>query len=472
MNVTGSFRGRLALRFGMMAMLLTVTASALAYIALRHSLYGRLDTVLRRLAEIEAAATADSPDENVHFHDAVFQSSESDASAGLTRYGEVWTLDGRPVVRTDNLNGRDLPLPESVRERVVSTGDPELFAVRWNKSEYRAFLYPLVLVSEQHRPHLLQVVVSTRETQNVLQSVLRLLAALVLVGMIGGGAGGWWLAGYAVRPVVEITRQAEAFEVKRQRHRISAQSDTVELSRLVTVLNAMLTRIDETLDLQRRFLADAGHSIKTPLTILRGDIDVALRHSRTAAEYQKVLAQSLTDLKDVSNLADDLITLARSDGGALLPNFQRVAVSDLFSRAARKFESSAQRAGAQIQIRLDGDFTVQADHELLDRAVGNVVDNAIKYGAGGGEITLSASRGADGSVNLAVSDRGPGIPEEQLAKLFDRFYRGDVDRRKARGFGLGLPIAKAIIESHDGSIDVWSEPEKGTTVTLRLRRHE
>ncbi len=471
MNVTGSFRGRLALRFGVLAMLLTVTASALAYIALRHSLYGRLDAVLRRLTEIEAAATADSPDENVHFHDAVFQSSESDASAGLTRYGEVWTLDGRPVVRTDNLNGRDLPLPESVRERVVSTGDPELFALRWNESEYRAFLYPLVLVSEQHRPHLLQVVASTRETQNVLQSVLRLLAALVLVGMIGGGAGGWWLAGYAVRPVVEITRQAEAFEVKRQHHPITAQPDTVELSRLVTVLNAMLTRIDETLDLQRRFLADAGHSIKTPLTILRGDIDVALRHPRTAAEYQQVLAQSLTDLKDVSTLADDLITLARSDGGALEPHLQEVDVSDLFSKTAKKFGSMAQMAGSHIETTFDSDLVVEADPALLDRALGNVVDNAIKYGASGGEITLSASRGADRWVDLAVSDRGPGIPQERLTQLFDRFYRGDPDRQKAHGSGLGLPIAKAIIESHEGEIDISSETGRGTTVTFRIRRY-
>ena len=124
-----------------------------------------------------------------------------------------------------------------------------------------------------------------------------------------------------------------------------------------------------------------------------------------------------------------------------------------------------------IKTAFDSDLVVEADPALLDRALGNVVDNAIKYGAGGGEITLSTSRGADGWVDLAVSDRGPGIPEEQLANLFDRFYRGDMDRHKARGFGLGLPIAKAIIESHEGSIDVWSEPGRGTTVTFRLQGH-
>jgi len=217
-------------------------------------------------------------------------------------------------------------------------------------------------------------------------------------------------------------------------------------------------------------LADAGHSIRTPLTILRGDIDVALRHPRSANEYQNILSQSLTDLKDVSNLADDLITLARSDGGALEPHLQRVDVSDLFSTTAKKFGSLAQMAGLQIQTTFDSDLVVEADPALLDRAVGNVVDNAIKYGAGGDEITLSASAGPDGWVDLAVSDCGPGIPQERLTQLFDRFYRGKPDRQKARGSGLGLPIAKAIIESHEGKIYFRSEPGKGTTVTFRIRQ--
>ncbi len=471
MKLTSSFRGRLAVRFGLMAMLLTVASSGLAYIALRHSLYGRLDAVLRRVAEIEAAATADSPDGTVHFHDALFHSPSSEGGPFLTRYAEVWTLDGEPVVRTDNLDGRDLPLPESVRERVVATGEPELFAVRWNEGEYRAFLYPLVLVGAQHRPYLLQVVASTQETQEVLHSVLRLLAALVLVGMVGGGAGGWWLAGYAVRPVMEIIRQAEAFEIEREDHRISAHSDTEELTRLVAVLNSMLARIDETLDIQRRFLADAGHSIKTPLTILRGDIDVALRRRRSAEEYEKVLEQALTDLKDVSTLAEDLITLARSDGGALVPTFRRVAVADLLSGVGEKFAPTARRADVQLAVDVDRQLTVMGDPALLERAVSNLLDNAIKYGAEGGEVLLSSSVADDGWAHISVSDRGSGISEQQLQRLFDRFNRGGQSSRQVRGFGLGLPIAKAIIESHHGKIEISSEPGKGTRVTLRLQLH-
>ncbi len=470
MKITRSFRGRLALRFGIITMLLTVTGSGLTYVALHYVLYERLDALLRRLAEIEASATADSPDERFHFHDAVFLSASADEDDVFSRYAEVWTLDGVPEVRTANLVGRDLPLPDEVRERVAATDNPEFFTVQWNESTYRSYLYPLVLVGEQHRIHLLQVAASTDETRAVLGNVARFLAILVLVGMAAGAAAGWWLAGYAVGPIVEITRQAEGFELKRQHHRISARSETTELNRLVIVLNAMLERIDEALEWQRRFLADASHSIMTPLTILRGDIDVALRRPRSAQEYEDVLVQSLEDLKDVSILADDLITLARSDGGALTPDLQRVAVTELLSNTAKTFESTARRAGTRIQVHADSDQFVYADRALLERAVGNILDNAIKYASEGDEIVLSAARDADGWVQLSVADQGPGVPREQLDKLFDRFYRGAAGRQQGVGSGLGLPIAKAIIESHEGDIHVWSEPGKGTTVTVRLRQ--
>ena len=127
-------------------MLLTVTGSGLTYAALHYVLYERLDALLRRLAEIEASATADSPDESVHFHDAIFLNTNAEEGDVLSRYAEVWTVDGKPEVRTANLAGRDLPLPRDVRERVAATSIPELFAIQWNGKSYRSYLYPLVLV--------------------------------------------------------------------------------------------------------------------------------------------------------------------------------------------------------------------------------------------------------------------------------------------------------------------------------------
>ncbi len=471
MTAKASFRSRLAVRFAVIAMLLAISGSGMTFMALRYVLNRRLDSVVKRLAAIEASATTDSSDESVHFHDAIFR-APGDNQDLLAPYAQVWTLRGASVARTANLRGGDLPLPTGIRERVSRLVRPELFTFTMQREEYRSYLYPLGLVGEQHSDHLLQVAVSTAETRTVLLNVLAVLGALVVVGMVAGAAAGWWLAGYAVRPVVEITRQAEGFETKRVRHRISAQSDTVELSRLVTVLNGMLSRIDDTLEGQRRFLADAGHSINTPLTVLRGDIDVALRRRRPAEEYERVLAQSLRDLKEVSTLADDLITLARSDGGELLPDLQQAWVGEVFARVAQRFRSSADRAGTALEVRLDQDVKVYADPGLLDRALGNLIDNAIKYGPDGPAIVMSASDDADGWVTLRIIDGGTGIDGEHLEKLTDRFYRGEPGQRKARGSGLGLSIAVAIVESHGGTLHIQSTPGHGTSVTLRLPRFE
>lgn len=465
-----SFRGRLALRISGAVMALTLVGSAVGYLAIRRILLQRLDATLLRLAGIEAAAAADSPDESVHFHDEVLWAFGPGHETVLSRYAEVWTLDGGQVVRTRNLEGRDLPLSVAVRERVVQSGEPELFHIDWEGSLYRAVLFPLGIIGPQHRLHLLQVAVSTTETEGVLRRVLALLGALVVIGSAVGGWLSWWLAGYAVRPVLEITHQAEELEANRPGHHITAHAETEELNRLVSVLNAMLARIDTALDSQRRFLADAGHAIKTPLTILRGDVDVALRRPRSPEEYERVLHQTRSDLREVSVLAEDLITLARSDSGVLTPGRHSVSVDLLLARVAGKFERIVRDTGAQLVIEAPPELVVEGESALLERAVSNLVDNAIKYGRNGGRVILSADARSDDWVQIRVADNGPGIPLKEQGRLFERFYRGEPGRRAARGSGLGLAIVKAIIESLGGKVEMASAPGQGTTITLLCRR--
>ena len=466
MTLARSFRGRLALRFTAVVMAFSVVGSSIGYLVLRRILYDRLDAILLRLAGIEAAATADSPDETVHFHDEIFQGRSSSHETILSRYAEVWTLEGEPVVRTENLGMRNLPLPAAVRERVAASGESELFDLTWEDQHYRAVLYPLPTIGPQHRVHLLQVAASARETETVLFRVVVFLAGIVLAGSVSGGVIGWWMAGYAVRPVLEIIHQAEALEADRRGHHIAAHADTDELRRLVSVLNAMLARIDIMVDGQRQFLADAGHAIKTPLTVLRGDIDVALRRRRSPDDYVQVLQQGLEDLKDVSLLAEDLITLARSDSGAQVPERATIALAPLLHRVAKKYERSAQADGLQLDIQATDGLTVAGDVALLDRAISNLVDNAIKYGRQGRRIVVAAEPVASGWAAIRVSDSGPGMSHEDRVRVFDRFYRGEDGRRTSRGAGLGLAITKAIVESLGGRVEMETAPGRGTTVTL------
>ncbi len=461
-----SFRARLAIRFGGALSLLMLLASVLGYVAFRRMMYQRLDAILLRLAAIEAAATADSPDETVHFHDEVFLSVGPGHETILSRYAQVWTLDGEPVVRTRNLEGRNLPLSADVRERVVRSRTAELFQFEWGASRYRSVLYPLGAIGRQHRLHLLQVAASTQETDALLRRAAAALAALVAIGFALGGGLGWWLAAYAVRPVLQIIEQAEALDPYGAGHQLSVRADTDEFGRLVRVLNAALARIDEALEGRRRFIADAGHAIKTPITIMRGDVEVALRRPRAPDEYQHVLQQALEDLKEVSVLAENLITLARSDSGALAADIQPIDVEQVFGRVVLKFERTARRAGVKLMTEPAPGITVLADPQLLERALTNLVDNAITYAGCPATIGLSAGLESDGWVVLRVSDSGPGIPTEDQVQVFNRFYRGEDARSQGRGSGLGLAIVKAIMESLGGQVTLESGPSQGTTVTL------
>lgn len=433
------------------------------YLTLRSTLYERLDGVVLRLASIEAAATTDSPDESVHFHDAVFATGPVSSDSVLARYAEVWTLAGDPVVHTNNLGTRHLPLPEGVRRRVAATDQPELFTITFDGGRYRSVLYPLGLIGPRHQSHLLQVATSTHETDATLERAAGFLVALAVGGFALGGALGWWLAGYAVRPVLAIIREAEQMNAVGHGHRIAVEADTSELQRLVAVLNGLLRRLDGVLEGQRRFLADAGHAIKTPLTVLRGDVDVALRKERAPEEYRRVLAQTLADLRDTSALAEDLITLARTDAEPIHSARARADVAAVLAAVHRRFDAAAARAGASLELNAPPmALAARIDPALLERAVGNAVDNAVKY-SGATRIELDCETTPEGRVEVVVRDNGCGISPAEQAKVFERFFRGAGGRRRA-GSGLGLAIARGLVESARGFVALASPGAGGTVV--------
>ena len=463
-----SFRGQLALRFGLTVLAVAGVGSTVGYFALRNLLLDQVDRTLLRFATIEALSTASSADSTVQFHDEVFLRSGSSTEAMLSRFAEVWSLNGEPVLRTRNLGNRDLPLSDDVRRRVVTTERPELFSVEWNGAGFRGILYPLGLVGPQHELHLLQVLLSTEQADQVLANFRSLLGLLAVAGAAISMGLGWWLAGLAIRPVMDTIRQAEAIELTGGKHRIETTAETEEMGRLVMVLNSMLARIDATFETQRRFLADVGHEIRTPLTVLRGDVEVALRKRRSREEYQAILEQSLEDIKGVSGLAEDLIILARGESGALTPELGPVDAEVLLRRVAERYRGAAAKTEATLEVECDPDAVVIGDRQLLERAIGNLVDNAVKYGTDGGRITLTARSTEAGDVTLRVSDTGPGIPESERPSLFDRFERGESGRRRARGSGLGLSIVKTIAETHGASVAVRDTEGGGATFELRL----
>ena len=219
---------------------------------------------------------------------------------------------------------------------------------------------------------------------------------------------------------------------------------------LVTELNGMLDRLDDAFRIQRQFTADASHELRAPLTVLKGDIDVALKRDRTGSEYRDTLIRCQEEVERLSRLAADLLLLARSDAALPLEHVAELDLRAIADRVIARYQPSAAARG--IRLGLDGiGATVLGDERLLERVISNLVDNAVKYCRPSGAVLVALTPAP--AVTLTVTDNGPGVPPDDVPRLFVRFFRGDPSRQAREGTGLGLAIAKAGAEAHGGRLE-------------------
>lgn len=335
--------------------------------------------------------------------------------------------------------------------------------------------------------NVLQVGMSLEGLYMARQHFLWTLAALVPLALVLGGTGGWLLARRALRPVDQMTRTTRRIEAEHLAQRLEGAEVDDELGRLARTLNEMLARLEAAFAQVRRFSADASHELKTPLTVLRGEIEVALRNPRDSAEYQRVLTSVLEEVESMTLLVDDLLLLARADAGALRWDVTPVELDRLVEEVAKEGEILGRGKQVQVKIQELEPLVVQGDGPRLKQLLRNLVDNGVKYTPSGGHVTLALravgrevppepnstfdirhSKSPDWA-EIEVRDTGIGIPSEALPRIFERFYRVDPARsRETGGAGLGLCIAKTIAEAHGGRIEVQSGPGPGSTFTLLL----
>jgi two-component system OmpR family sensor kinase len=426
---------------------LFVAVGVASVLALRTILYNQLDGTLLHLAEVEAQAGAAAAGSDFQFHEGVLLAAREGPTVELTRYAQLWTSEGQPVIRSRNLTS-DLELPEAALEE--ATADQIAWATHvWRGRRIRSVVYPLALVGTAHQVHLLQVAAPTEPVRQTLTRFSALLTLLTVLASAGAYALGRRIAGAALKPTGEITAQAESISAGTLSERITAHADVEEFTRLVTVLNGMLDRLDGAFQIQRQFTADAGHELRAPLTVLKGDIDVTLKRDRTSAEYRETLMRCREEVERLARLASDLLVLARCDAAVPLEHVADVDFRSLILRLVSRFQAAAVRRGVRIRVAT-GEVVVAGDERLLDRVVSNLVDNAVKYCRPGGEVKLELV--SDGAAVLTVSDEGDGVPPEHLSHLFVRFFRGDPARQRSEGTGLGLAIARAGAEAHAGRL--------------------
>jgi signal transduction histidine kinase len=237
-----------------------------------------------------------------------------------------------------------------------------------------------------------------------------------------------------------------------------------EVARLGDTLNAMLARIEEGVERERRFVADASHELRTPLALLKAELELALRRERSPAELERAIASALVEADRLARIADDLLLLARSDHGRLPLRLASVDPGDLLRSTAERFSARAAAAGRDVAVRDAEAAPVVADRLRLEQALGNLVDNALRHGAGRVELAAVA---ANGTTELHVRDEGPGFAPEFVPRAFERFSRPD-EGRAADGTGLGLAIVQTIAEAHGGEVRIASRDGGGADVWIAV----
>ncbi|MCG6957599.1 MAG: HAMP domain-containing histidine kinase [Gemmatimonadetes bacterium] len=468
--MTRSFRFQLALRSTAVMAGALAAISVVSLLALRHSLDRELNTSIMNVALIQASSLTDAPGGEMHFHEWELTPDEASSVRDLIRYAEVWRSDGVSLLRSQYMKG-DLPL-DSARLAQAGNGNLVWADESWNGMPIRTVYYPLERMGAAHAHHVLQVAAPLTGRNQLLNRVGTFLLLLTVLVTGATFAGSWWLAGRAVRPVNEVIDQAEAIGAGSLDRRIRAYADTREYARMVDVINTMLGRIQGAFESQRRFTADASHELRSPLTVMRGEMELALRKERGPQEYRQVLTSSLEEVVRLSRITEDLLTLARSDSGALRARPELLEVTDAVSRVVDRLRPQAQEKG--VALHVGGDATVEAwvDPGLLGQVVWNLADNALKFTPPGGEVRITV--GAEGEVvRLDVEDTGPGFGDVDPSNAFRRFYRADQARThdvETAGTGLGLAIVKAVAETHGGDVEAENRAEGGARVTVRLPR--
>jgi heavy metal sensor kinase len=304
------------------------------------------------------------------------------------------------------------------------------------------------------------------------EATLRRLA-LVLAGL---SLGLWLAAAFvgrrlcrrALRPLTQMALGARSITAADLGQRLPGPATHDELEDLGRAFNDLLARLQEAFERQRRFTGDASHQLRTPLTALLGQIEVALRRDRDAEEYRRVLRAVGGQAARLRQIVDMLLFLARADAEARSPELERIDLAGWLAEHLQSWSSHPRAADLRLEGPAGGPLWVSVQGPLLGQAVDNLLDNACKYSPAGSPITLRTWREGD-AVCLGVEDRGPGIAAGDLPHLFEPFYRSpEAHRQAVGGVGLGLAVAARIVAAFAGRIEVQSGPEKGTRFTLLL----
>jgi two-component system, OmpR family, heavy metal sensor histidine kinase CusS len=462
---SGTLAFRLTAGYALAGLLMVLFATASLYFVLVAELERSTDLFLADKLNVIGAILRDRPDD----WDTLREEVELESAARQYEQFYIRLLDQQntPLMTTPGMS-EQLDLQQFPSQ----TQNPSNHALAMKGKNGRTFRVTTAAVPVGSPPtwsDTIQIAIDVSQKEELLARYRHWFWAILLGSLGIFPLVGYQIARQGIRPVEEIATTARHISSTNLRERIHPEGYSSELASLAGTFNQMLDRLEESFERISSFSADIAHELRTPVNNIRGEAEVALARARTVDEYRDVLSSCLEETVRLSDLISDLLFLARAESPLAQLRWGRVDVRELLSSVRDYYEGAAAEGGITLSAA-DGDEPViaEVDRTLVQRAVGNLVANAVAHTPPGGSVVLRANSDPD-SVRIEVSDTGVGIPPEALPRVFDRFFRVDKSRSQASGgTGLGLAIVQSIMALHNGNAEIQSQPGYGTRVTLRM----
>lgn len=465
-----TFRSRLTLQWTLLFSALLALAEVAIFSGIAATIYADLDKNLRTLAGTEVTSAVDGPWSPPHVHE--LPVTAFGGGAFTQKFVQILDENGR-LVAAEPPDALTMSLA-GPRELAEARAGGAPVATR----EVAGVPLRVVVLRTAAEDRLYTVAVGV-DISNLLAGLGRVrwsLAGVWLVSTLATAAIGFALASTALSPVRRITRRAIEIASGDVRQRLETPAPEGDLGQMTMALNGLIERLHVALDANRRFAADAAHELRSPVTAMAGEIEVALRRERSADEYREALQIVQERLVTLSSLTDDLILLVRAQEGATRIQPAELHLAALIDRSVAKYQPLARARGITIRRSPAAGLLVYGEPGLLGRVFDNVLENAIRYNCDQGDVEIVASfteaegQGwTPGVVTVSVRDTGAGIPPDEHEKVFERFHRVDQSRtRHTGGTGLGLAIAREVLALFRGTIRVAASSDKGTAVDMEL----
>lgn len=471
----GTLAFRLTAGYALAGLLLVFLATASLYFVLVSELEKSTDLFLADKVHVLRTMLRERPDD----WDALREEVELESAARRYEQFYIRLLDERGTAQLMTPGMADqldlAKLATQTRSRPDRT-------VRMKGREGQAFRVTSAVASVGSRAtqiDTIQIAIDVSQKERLLARYRFWFWAILLATFVIFPLVGYRVARHGIRPVEEMATTARHISSTNLRERILPEGYPFELASLASTFNQMLDRLEESFERISRFSADIAHDLRTPVNNIRGEAEVALARGRSANEYRDVIESCLEESVRLSDLIGDLLFLARAESPLTQLRRERVNVGELLGGMREYYEASAADSGISLTTRVgDKPVVAELDRTLLQRAVGNLVSNALAHTPPGGEVVLGT--GVDMShtdrsipevskIRIEVSDTGVGIPSEALPRVFDRFFRVDSSRSQCLGgTGLGLAIVQSIALLHGGSVEISSQLGQGTRVTLHM----